>query len=100
VCRGDCSRRRHPERALVRLRRVLQRDLTRQRRPRLVLGEHVDEVERMRRRRHVRKVELRHFRHGVEDRVELPAETLELLLGERDPRQPRDMKHLFPRNCH
>src|SRR5580765_5396325 len=94
------SCRRHAERSVLRLRRVRQRGLARKRRTRLVVGEHVHEVERMRRGRHVREVELRHLRDGVEDRVELAAEALELLLRQSKARQVRDVNSLFPRDRH
>src|ERR1041384_2705040 len=54
----------------------------------------------MRRGRYVGEVELGHLRHRVEDRVELPAEALEPLLGQREARKLRDMKHLLSCNRH
>ena len=70
------------------------------RRPRLVLAPDVDDVERVRGRRHVREVELLHLRDRLEDRRELLAEALDLRLGELEPRQPRDVQHLVSGNRH
>ena len=55
--------------------------LERERRVRLVLGPDVDEVERMRGRRHVREVELGDLGDGVEDRAELAGQPLDLVVG-------------------
>src|SRR5439155_4520898 len=96
--RTPASRRRHPERAVLRRRRVRQRDVAVERRARLVLGEHVDEIERMRGRRHVVEVELRDLADRLEDRSELPLEAFELILGEREPRELRDVEHLISRD--
>src|SRR5207244_5179899 len=71
-----------------------------ERRPRLVLAEDVDDVERVRRRLDVREVELGNLADGLQDRAQLLAEALDLLLGEREPRQPRDVEHLFAGNGH
>jgi hypothetical protein len=60
---------------------------------RLVLVPDVHEVERMRRRRNVGEIELGDDADGVEDRAELLRETLDLLVGQREPREPRDVEH-------
>src|SRR6266536_2151491 len=98
ACARSC--RWHPERAVLGLRRVRQRCLARERGTRLVVREHVHEVERMRRRRNVGQVELRHLGDGVQDRVELAAQALELLLRQRETRELRNVEHLVSRNRH
>src|SRR5215471_5291957 len=49
----------------------------------------------MRGRRHVVEIELRHLRDRLEDRVQLRAEAVDLVVGEREPGEPRDVEHLF-----
>jgi len=45
-------------------------------------------------RLHVREVELGHLPDRLEDRVELACEPIELLLGQREARQPRHVHNL------
>ena len=54
----------------------------------------------MRGRRHVVEVELRDLADRLEDRSELPLEAFELILGEREPRELRDVEHLISRDRH
>src|SRR5437899_198762 len=75
--RANGSRRRHLERAFFYLRRIRESGIALERRSRLVVGQHVDEIERMRCRRHVVEVELGDLADRLEDRVELRTETLE-----------------------
>src|SRR5262249_39936361 len=77
-----------------------QRILERERRARLVLAEDVHEVERMGGRLDVREIELRHLADGIEDRAQLLLEALDLLVGQRQPREPRDMQYLFSADRH
>ena len=92
--------RRDAEGVVVALGRVREHVLERQRRPRLVVAPDVHELERVRGRRHVGELELGHLRHGVEDRGELLAEALDLLLGQVEARELRDVQHLLPRDRH
>ena len=46
----------------------------------------------MRRRRHVREIELGDDADRVEDRAELLGEPLDLLVRQRQPREPRDVQ--------
>ena len=52
-----------------------------------------DEVERVRGRLDVREVELAHLADRFEDRVQLRPEAVDLLVGQREPREPRDVQH-------
>ena len=54
----------------------------------------------MRRRRHVREVELRHLRDGIEDRRELCGEPPDLVVAQVEPRKPGDVEHLFTGDRH
>src|SRR3954447_26742815 len=72
----------------------------RQRRPRLVEPEDVHDRERMRRRRHVREIELGHLADGGEDVVQLDSESRDLLLAQLELGERRDMEHIFPGDCH
>src|SRR5687767_10507015 len=54
----------------------------------------------MRGRRHVGEVELGDLRDGVEDRVQLIAETLDLLVREVEMCERRDVENLFSRDRH
>ena len=54
----------------------------------------------MRRRRHVGEVELGDDADRVEDRAELLGEALDLLVGQRQPREPRDVEHFVSRYRH
>ena len=65
-----------------------------------LLGKDVDEVERMRRRRHVRQVELGHLPDRLEDRVQLPAEPLDLVLAQVKARQSRYMQYVVSLDRH
>src|SRR2546430_821658 len=96
--RVDSSRRRDPERAVLRRGSVRKREVAVEARARLVLREHVDEVERVRRRRNVLEVELRHLGDGLEDRAELGLEARELLLGQREACELRNVEHLLSRD--
>src|SRR5262249_6979749 len=98
--RSSRSRGRNAEGPVLGKRRVREHDLARQRRPRLVLGEHVHQLERMRRRRNVGQIELRHLRDRVEDCAELLAEPLELLLGQLQAPEPRHLDNQPSRNRH
>jgi hypothetical protein len=49
----------------------------------------------MRGRGNAREVELGHLRDCVEDVVQLPLETLDLILTQLEARQVRDVKQLF-----
>ena len=60
----------------------------------------IHELERVRGRRHVGEVELRDLRDGVEDRGQLLAETVDLLLGQVEVRKLRDVQDLFSRDRH
>ena len=68
--------------------RVRQDIVERQRLVGHVLVPDVHEIERVRGRRHVREVELGDDADRVEDLVELAGEALDLLLGQRQPREP------------
>ena len=92
--------RRDAEGVVLDERRVLEHALERPRRPRLVVAPDVDDVERVRGRRHVVELELGDRRHGLEDRAELLREALDLLLGQREARESRDVQHLFPVDRH
>ena len=87
--------RRDAERAVPRVGRVRERLLAGQRRARLVLVPDVDEIERMRRRLDVGEVELGDLADGLEDRAELLPHALDLVLGDLEARQPRDVQHVF-----
>ena len=80
--------------------RVREHVVERQRLVRLVLGPRVDEVERMRRRRHVREIELRDLRDGVEDRAELVVSRSTSSSRQVEAREPRHVEHLIPRDRH
>src|SRR5205814_10546063 len=54
----------------------------------------------MRRRRHVVEIELGDLADGLENRVELRAEALDLLLGQREARELRNVEHLVSRDRH
>ena len=58
---------------------------------------HVDEIERMRGRRDLLEIELGDDADRVQDLVELAREALDLLGGERKPREPRNVLHVFSR---
>jgi hypothetical protein len=62
---------------------------------RLVGTEDVREVERVRRRRHVGEVQLLDLLYAVQDRVELPAYLLYLIVCESQPRQIRNVAYLL-----
>ena len=66
-----------------------------QRRARLVVAPDVHEVERVRGRRHVGEVELGDLRDGVQDRRQLLPELLDLLLGQVEVRELRDVQDLL-----
>src|SRR6187431_3386278 len=87
---GSCGRR-HAEEVPLGGRGVPQDVLDRQRLVGLVLRPGVDEVEWVRRRRHVGKIELRHLRDGVEDRVQLAGQALDLVVAEVEPCEPCDV---------
>ena len=46
-------------------------------------------------RRHVGEIELGDDADRIEDRPELLGEALDLLVGQREPREPRDVKHFI-----
>src|SRR5712691_4810835 len=98
ACRS--SYRRHPEEAVLRVGRVRERLFARQRGPRLVLGQHVDEVEGMGRRLDVLQVELGHLPDRLQDRRQLLAHLLDLVAGELEPRQPGYVENVVSRDCH
>jgi hypothetical protein len=54
----------------------------------------------MRRGRHVPELELGDDADGVQDRAELAGDALDLVVGESEPREPRDVEHLFTGNRH
>src|SRR5207244_9024340 len=88
------------EEAALRVGRVRQRVLERQARARLVLGEDVDEVERVRRGRDFLEVELGDLADRLENRAQLLAKALDLLVRQRQPREPRDVEHLLTTDLH
>jgi len=67
---------------------------------RLVGGPDVHDVERVRRRRNVREVELGHLGHRRENVVQLNAEPLDLLVVELEAREARDVEQLFAVDSH
>src|SRR5581483_7017631 len=62
-----------------------------------VVGQDVDEIERVRRRLDSREVELGDFSDRLQDRGQLLAHPLELLVGQLQPRQPRHVDDVFSR---
>src|SRR5215213_2864635 len=90
--------RRDAEEVAVAVRRVREHVVEGQARVRLVLRPRVRDVERVRRRRHVREVELGHLRDCLEDRRQLLCEAPDLVLRQLEPREPRDVQHLVPRD--
>ncbi len=92
--------RRHPEEVALTIRRVRKDLVGGQRRLRLVLGRDVREVQRMRGRLDALQVELGNLADGLEDRAQLRAETLDLLLRQREARQAGDVQDLIASDCH
>src|SRR5829696_9680834 len=92
--------RRDAERPALRVRRIGQSILRRERGPRLVLAPRVDDRERMRGRLDVREVELRDLPHCFENRTELVAHAVDLALGNLEPREARYMQYVFSRDRH
>src|SRR3712207_4679718 len=72
-----------------------ERLLARQLGTRLVGAEDVGEVQRVRRGRHVREVELPDLLYAIKDGAELPAHPLYLFFRQPKPRQVRDVAHLL-----
>ena len=91
---GGASCRRHPEEAALTVGRIGERLLDGQRGLRLVVGPDVHEIERVRGRLDAVQIELGDLADRLEDRVQLRAEALDLLVGQRKPRQPRDVQNL------
>ena len=60
----------------------------------------LDEIERVRGRRHAGEIQLRYFPDRLQDRGQLLAKLLDLLVGQREPRELRDVQHLCSRNLH
>src|SRR5262249_17784602 len=85
---NSCAPRRDAEEAAVGVGRVRERLRLRERDVRLVLPEDVDQVERVRGRLDTRQVQLAHLADRLEDRAQLLLEPRNLLLGQREPRQP------------
>ena len=79
VSMRSCGR--HPKMVVVAVGGVRKDLVERQRRPRLVLRPGVRDLERVRGRRHVREVELRDLRNGLEDRRELLLEASDLVVA-------------------
>src|SRR5262245_21026533 len=50
--------------------------------------------------RNLCQVELGHLTDGVEDRAELLDQALDLVVGQREPREPRDVQDFVSGNCH
>src|SRR4051794_14824284 len=98
ACRSSYGR--HSEEPVFGVRGVRERLLERERRRRLVLGEHVDEVEWMRGWGHALEIELADLSDRLEDRRQLLLEPADLLLRQREARELRDVQHLVPRNLH
>src|SRR5262249_47119342 len=100
VCRCPRSNRRYPEEAVVWIGRVAKRLLPGKRGLGLVLAEDVDEVERVRGRLDIREVQLAHLPDRVEDGGKLRPEALDLVVRQREPRQPRDVPNLLLADRH
>src|ERR1700736_619705 len=82
------SARRDPEEVALALRCIRECLFDRQRGARLVLRPDVDDVERVRRRLDLAQIELRNLADRLQNRVQLPAEPPELLLGQLEPGEP------------
>src|SRR5881409_207398 len=54
----------------------------------------------MRRRRHVREVELRHLPDGGKNVVQLLGQPRDLVLAQLELRERRDVKYVLSRDCH
>ena len=78
---------RHPEAAVFGLGRGRQHLVTVETGAGDVGPEHVDERQRVRSRRNARGVERGDLRRVLEDRAELGGERVELLVGQREPRE-------------
>ena len=65
-----------------------------------VVAEHVDEVERVRRGRHVREVERGDAAHVVEDAGQIARQRLELVGLERDVREGGGVPHVVRGQAH
>ena len=92
---GGSSGGRYAEEVVLAVGCVPERLVGLERGTRHVVAPDVDEVERVRRRRHVLELELGHLRDGGEDVVQLHAEALHLLVGESKPREVRDVQNLI-----
>jgi len=88
ACRCSCGR--HPEVVVITVRRVGEDLVAGQRRAKLILAPRVRDLQRVRGRRHVGKIELRHLRDRLEDRRELLLEAPDLVVGQFEAREPRD----------
>src|SRR5437660_4550979 len=91
---------RHAEEVTLAVGGVRERLLDRERRPRLVFGPDVDEVERVSRRLDVRKIELGDLADRLENRVQLLAKPLDLLFGQLEPRELRYVQNFVSRDSH
>src|SRR5215470_112120 len=85
---------RHPEAVVLGRRRRGEHLVAGQRRADLVRAEHVGQRHRVRGRRDVRGDHLLDPGHRLQDHAELAGEHVQLLLGHRQPGQPREVRHL------
>src|SRR5690606_12123123 len=92
--------RRHPEHAVLLLRRIDQHLVPRPRGPHLIFPEHIGHRQDVAGRLHVFRVQLVQFLHKAENILQLNRKAFHFFLVERQPRQPGDMLHLFLRNRH
>ena len=87
---GDAGRR-NPEVVAVTLGRIREDVLERQRRPGHIRPEDVHDVQGVQRRRHIGEIELRHLPDGLEDVVQLHLEPRDLVLGQLEACELRDV---------
>jgi hypothetical protein len=88
-------RRGNPERSVGGIRGRLQHPLARPARAGLVRSQHVLELDDVRRGLHPAEVELVHPLDVLQDSRELARHPLDLILAQRQPRQPRDVQNLL-----
>jgi hypothetical protein len=94
------SDRRNTERPIRWIRGVGERLLPRKRGTGHVLCPDVDQVKRMRRGLDIREVELADLSDGFEDRAQLVADAVDLLVRNFQSRELCDVEDVFPRYCH
>src|SRR4051794_15220487 len=75
--------------------RLLEDDVAGQARPRLVVAQRVRDLDDMGRRGDVVGVQLRDLLDGVEDLGELAGHAADLVVGELEPREARDVEDLL-----